>query len=444
MSTHQPQFQRPSMGGRPQMRSQTQSRPSRPATAGLQGGTHPYSLTPEEVKVLEAQGYAPENPYYNTSYDLATSKGNIPIGQAKWYAKYTPGSLMSEEELNQLLQSKNLIEFDDYSDRKNMYAGGNNPYSMHAGMKGIKDYAAFWDPYDPKRKSGVELRWSPEYEYTNALDLIRKGSGRTDLEAILFGQSQNPFDDYSGYGYKDPKTGLYTSVPIDPKWFEGWDDELVDASYGAPVGGPGRFSRRTGKYVINPGHSTDIARYLEKLAEDDNEGFFGSIGLDFVDDLLDVPLLGEIVSFLYPPAAPFIYGAKGVQALDRDDSFGAFMNFAGAAGFSPGKWGAQQLTNAGMNSTLANALSSGTIGGLGAVSRGGDFGKGFLGGATSGGLNPILSSNLPTNLKWAASPLAHVGSSLVTKTPITPRSLGSAVLRSTMDTARQPLVKGTK
>jgi hypothetical protein len=148
-----------------------------------------------------------------------------------------------------------------------------------------------------------------------------------------------------------------------------------------------------------------------------------AVGAPYLSGLM-TPSMGALGANI---AASALTGGVGSALSGGDPLKGALMGGI-SGGLTQGMSGWNPT-----DSALANSAIKGAITGSAKGLVTGDPLQGALTGGISGGLNQYLNANLPSNLKWAASPVSSIGTQLATKGKVNPYAViqqwGSALNR---------------
>lgn len=307
-----------------------------------------------------------------------------------------------------------------------MRQGLADEYSQYQQNKGTGATNALFDRegFDPEQASYVDL-----LEWANAKnsDLYGTygalGSDHEGVDTQTGAQKSKAVKNFlisQGYQGDDLYRAATQALASSPRSddYTGWN---VYSS-------PGSIAKQISGYLPSGGENItpeEIAAFEKQLASfqsqavqahrdednaDDGGGFGGILG--------PLATIASFVPGLQPIAVPLRIAA-GVDALANKNYGSALLNFAGAGGI-----GGSEVGNFfGLSGDVGKIAGSALLQGAGSALDGGDFFSGALSGGLTSGLSSGLSNILPSDLRWAATPLASVGSSLIRGKPITPTNL---------------------
>lgn len=221
-------------------------------------------------------------------------------------------------------------------------------------------------------------------------------------------------------------TGNPMSVSVNHKgkshaWSNNAYRELNDPSgWGKLVGNLGN-----GHVFVDPSKASQLPGWTNKdsyqRVDKAYDGGFGSA----------MQIIGTVLKFT--PLAPLGYAMSAIDALSQNNPVGAFTSVLGGTG-ALGSLASSLSDATRLPSWASSGLIQGGLGGLGSLSQGGDFGKGFLGGSlgslAGSGIGSLLGdAGAPS---WAQNIGSSLGGSLVRQSAmgnkINPRSMAISSL----------------
>jgi hypothetical protein len=237
--------------------------------------------------------------------------------------------------------------------------------------------------------------WSDPYKLTDWQDYLQAGESRFNATPEQKAAAEAERAKHMAFLSKKVEDGgpfnLWRETGVNPhvvtktkggKWKprnSGYTNQLNIAQNYLPQASEGTKNYETAGFNADKAYQSGF--YFDKKKKK-----FGGLGA-----------LLSIASFVPGPVGIAARVAGAINAAANKDYLGAVMGAMGAAGYNPlGKATAMLSKATGLSANVANAIVQGGMGGLGAISKGGNFAKGALGGGlgsyASGELGNILSS----------------------------------------------------